>query len=965
MFKSLSSRIVLIVVSVVLLTVTGIVYCVQQEIIKTLSHSRDENTQNLLNAALLSIANEYKELQFHKKKAIEMRKIERSHIVTIAIAAIDEIHKNYEQGIITEDQAKHQAVGIVKNMRYERGMRYLWINDMGMPIPKMIMHPTIPELDGTLLDDPKYNYLLTHKNPDTRKNLGTPKNIFQAFVDICLTEGEGYVEYVRPNTTKNSSTATQPKISYVALFKPWNWVVGTAVHTEDIEMESRKRLQTVISNLRETFSKVRLGKSGYVYVFDGKKQIIVHPALAGTDGSNLINPSTGNPILDDLITASKNPEQPYEYIWDKPPEHKGEYRFLKRASIRYFKPLDWYIATSFYTDELEMAFSNLMEKIFYISISFLAVSILLSILLSKTVTSPIRKIIFSAKGIESNGISSTDIPITGIKETEELGKILNKMLHSMSKSLNKKKKMPLGLDKPGQQEVPASDPKTDNREGSRAKEKAESSNQYKGEFLSNMSHEIRTHINSVLGFTEILKERIDDPVLSNYLESIQSSGQSLLTLINDLLDLSRIRTGRLKLKYTPVCIKELCTEMEIMFKQKTDKRGIDFITRIPAGLPKALFLDEARLRQIMVNLISNAVEYTEKGSITLWVGCEPSYEPSNDKYNSHLNLMISVRSTAIEMTQAGKEKLFNFFEQLKATETKKLDSTALGAAIIRGLIKIMHGEITVKIEPDQASSVSIHFRKVKTAKMDYLETRQTNHLDPVAVKFERSTVIVADDIEFNRDLIKTYLEDYDFDILEAENGKEVIEMVYDHDPDLILLDMKMPQMDGYEASAFLKKDENLRNIPIIAVTASAMKQDEENIRISCDAYLRKPVSRVELVSEIMKFLPNEALESESSKDEEPCVTETGVDFFYGIQRQFPQVFELLSEHQHRCRTLYSLMTIDKIETFGLEIKKLGKNHNCPPLVTWADVLYMSALQFDMDKIKKMLENFQTVFEKKH
>ncbi|MCK5099789.1 MAG: cache domain-containing protein, partial [Desulfobacteraceae bacterium] len=417
MFQSLRSRILLIVVSIVILTVTGIIYFVQKETLKTLSGLQDESARNMLNAVVLNVENEYKSLLFHKKNSLEMRKIERKNIVTVAIAAINEIYRNYKQGIFTEDQAKQKAITIIRKMRYDQGVGYLWINDMGRPIPKMIMHTTIPALDNTVLDDPKYNCAL-----------GIKQNLFQAFVDACLDKGEGYVDYLWPKPTKGGLTADQPKISYVALFKPWNWVLGTGVYIEDIEADAQKRLNAIILELQHTFSKVRLAKSGYMYIFNSDNQIFVHPVFAGTDGSTLKNPSTGAPLLKDLMIASKTPEKAYEYIWDKPPDHKGEYNFIKRAYIEYFPPLDWYIASSVYVDEVESASRTLVKRIFYLSIFFLVVSILLSVLLSKTITSPLSKLTFSAEGIEKGGVFSTDMPITGTIETQALGKILNKMI---------------------------------------------------------------------------------------------------------------------------------------------------------------------------------------------------------------------------------------------------------------------------------------------------------------------------------------------------------------------------------------------------------------------------------------------------------------------------------------------------------------------------------------------------------
>ncbi len=384
-----------------------------------------------------------------------------------------------------------------------------------------------------------------------------------------------------------------------------------------------------------------------------------------------------------------------------------------------------------------------------------------------------------------------------------------------------------------------------------AREAAEAANQAKSEFLANMSHEIRTPMNAILGFTEIVKGKVDDPQLSHYLESIHSSGKSLLSLINDILDLSKVEAGKFRLEYTAVSPQNLFHEMRTVFGQKIVDKGLEFIIAIPPELPKSLLLDETRLRQILLNLIGNAYKFTETGYIKLSL----SYRYPNKTEQSTLDFIFSVEDTGKGIPQEECESIFAAFSQVKGQKNTQFGGTGLGLAITRNLIEMMDGEISVSSEIGKGSLFNIILKDVEVAAVEALESRQQPQIDFASIQFEKSTILIADDIDFNRELLKSYLEEYDCTLLEAENGREVIEKAREHHPQLILTDMKMPEMDGYEATTLLKKDENLQGIPVIAVTASAMKQDEDTIKNLCDSYLKKPVSKTDLISEVMKFLP--------------------------------------------------------------------------------------------------------------
>jgi PAS domain S-box-containing protein len=395
-----------------------------------------------------------------------------------------------------------------------------------------------------------------------------------------------------------------------------------------------------------------------------------------------------------------------------------------------------------------------------------------------------------------------------------------------------------------------------------AKEEAERANQAKSIFLANMSHEIRTPMNAVLGFTEILKEKEHDQQKLHYIESIHSGGKALLNIINGVLDLSKIEAGKLELRYSAVSLSRLFQEMETVFGRKIRDNGLRFIVEGGEGVPEALILDETRVRQVLINLLGNAVKFTDNGHVRLTAVSRLT----DNESRSRVELTLEVEDTGVGISPDQKRKIFDAFEQPGSRRTSKAEGTGLGLAITRNLVEMMNGEISVSSVPGKGSRFRVVLHEVEISATISMKEKEEELLDYNAIAFKPATVLIVDDIDYNREILATYLEGWGLKIIFAVNGQDAIDKARKHHPDLILLDMKMPEMDGYEASDIMNKDEKLKDISVVAVTASAMKQSEEMIAEICDGYLRKPVTRSELVLELMKHLPHTIKET---KEEAP------------------------------------------------------------------------------------------------
>jgi signal transduction histidine kinase/CheY-like chemotaxis protein len=384
----------------------------------------------------------------------------------------------------------------------------------------------------------------------------------------------------------------------------------------------------------------------------------------------------------------------------------------------------------------------------------------------------------------------------------------------------------------------------------KAKEAAEKANRAKSEFLANMSHEIRTPMNAILGFTELLQVEITEETHREFLEAIASSGETLLEIINDILDLSRIEAGKFELEYETVNPRAILNDVKNIFSKKAGEKCLDFVLEVAPDLPELLMLDTLRIRQVLFNLVGNAVKFTDNGYIKL-----SAYRTAHGKEAGTAAIGFAVQDTGIGIPEDQQQGIFEAFKQQEGQRTIKYGGTGLGLAITRRLVELMEGDITVESREGKGSTFRITLKDV------VLPAREQDPEDAdsgrwKAVSFEKATILVVDDKELNRRLLIKFLAGYDLDIIEAENGEEAVEKARLHHPDLVLMDVKMPVMDGCEATQLLKKDRALRKIPVIIITASALKEQEPGIKkAGADGHLNKPVKRGALIKELKRFLP--------------------------------------------------------------------------------------------------------------
>ncbi|MDP8241087.1 MAG: response regulator [Candidatus Hatepunaea meridiana] len=491
---------------------------------------------------------------------------------------------------------------------------------------------------------------------------------------------------------------------------------------------------------------------------------------------------------------------------------------------------------------------------------------------------------------------------------------------------------------------------------------AETANAAKSEFLANMSHEIRTPMNAILGFTEILESKIKNEEYKEYIASISSSGQALLRIINDILDLSKIEAGKLELDYTAVNPHFIFREIEQIFFWKIRDKGLDFVLEIDRAMPKALLMDEIRLRQIIFNLVGNALKFTDKGYVRLSVRKEVT---PMDK--STIDLIFSIDDTGIGIAKEDQKCIFEAFRQQDKQTSTKFGGTGLGLAITKRLVEMMGGEIKVESEIGKGSSFKVILKNVAVASSIEIAD-DTAGINPDSIKFDNPTILVVDDYKGNRFLVIEYLKSLNISFIEAADGKEAVEAAETYKPDLILMDLKMPVMDGYEATRIIKANNKLKDIPVISLTASAMKNEEEKITsVGFDGYLWKPVSREEIVTELMKFLPHSIEEiMEANSNISASGNGNGMlfeDISDEVMANLPVILNTLeNDIMNEWERVRKSFILDEIEDLAVRIKELGEKYNFDELTNWAEGFYNQAKSFNMDKLPGTLEYFPKLTE---
>lgn len=415
----------------------------------------------------------------------------------------------------------------------------------------------------------------------------------------------------------------------------------------------------------------------------------------------------------------------------------------------------------------------------------------------------------------------------------------------------------------------------------------------KEQFVANMSHEIRTPMNAILGFTNLLQKTKLDEYQINYVNFIQSSGENLLTLINDILDLSKIEAGMMHMEEAPFSLNGLLNSIETMFQDKAAQRNLQLRFITEPDIPDTLTGDAVRLTQIVINLLSNAIKFTNDGSVV--VSVKKVRQIADD-----ILLEFRVKDTGIGIATKKQKQIFERFRQAEADTTRRYGGSGLGLAIVKQLVELQQGTIQINSEENKGSEfiVILPFKIAAETTIASLDSAE-----PVSGTLQNIRVLVAEDNQMNQQLIRHLMKHWQIPYTVVQTGTEAIEALRKEPYSLVLMDIQMPEMDGYTATTKIRNELH-STVPVIAMTAHAMVGEREKcLSYGMNDYISKPIKEPELYQLIQKYtqpmLMQPAAESVIDLHYLKDLSKGDTEFEIAIIRQFilqvPEELELLQE----------------------------------------------------------------------
>ncbi|MEG4571438.1 ATP-binding protein [Microcoleus sp. N3A4] len=654
-------------------------------------------------------------------------------------------------------------------------------------------------------------------------------------------------------TGKQAGKSTWNSIYPHAATKALLMVHSLPIYNKDKKLLGVTFASVTLSEIDQFLNCIKIGKSGKLFIVDRAGLLVAtstpeKPFTISSDGKEqkrLKATDSNAPLIQ--LTAKylnsnfgnlKNIQQTsqLDFLID------GKRQFLQVTPLRDDDGLDWLIVVVVpEADFMEQIDANTRTTIL-LCMAALVLAIIVGILTARWVTRPILRLNQAAKDI-AQGDWNHAVELDRTDELGELATSFNQMAGQLKESFET-------LEQRVSDRTAAL--AESNQELEQAKEKAEVANQAKSSFIANMSHELRTPLNAILGFSQLMTR--SKTLSTEHHENvgiITRSGEHLLTLINNILDLSKIEAGKTTLNPKRFDLYRLLSDVEDIFRLKAEDKKLQLLFEYLPNLPRYLQTDEVKLRQILINLIGNAIKFTDEGGVAVKVtAINPPELPTSEPVTLHFEIEDSGAGVAAEEL----DKLFEAFAQTQTGKNSQ-EGTGLGLPISRKFVQLMGGEMTVSSQVGYGTIVKFDIQAIAVEAADEESVQLRRQIVALAPDQPQYRILVVDDKDINRQILIKLLSPLGFELKEAENGKEAIDIWQQWQPQLIWMDMRMPVLNGIEATAQIKVQAQENAPKIIALTASSLEEERAAIlAVGCDDFMRKPFRDYEILDAMAKHI---------------------------------------------------------------------------------------------------------------